>query len=58
MEMPQNNEDRQAEAPTIILDTPSTTKMKSWGHWPWKPFVLPTRLPPGQEPTQMGQQKR
>ena len=32
--------------------------MKSWGHWPWKPLVLPTRQPPGQELTQMGQQKR
>ena len=32
--------------------------MKSWGHWPWKPLVLPTYLPPGQELTQEGQQKR
>ena len=32
--------------------------MKSWGHWPWKPLVLPTRLPPGQELTQMGKQKK
>ena len=36
----------------------STTQMKSWDHWPWKPWVLPTHLPPGQELTQMGQQKR
>ena len=32
--------------------------MKSWGHWPWKPLVLPTHFPPGQELTQMGQQKK
>ena len=32
--------------------------MKSWGHWHRNPLVLPTHLPPGQEPTQTGQQKR
>ena len=36
----------------------STTQMKSWGHCPWKPFVLPTHLSSWQELTQMGQQKR
>ena len=36
----------------------STTQMKRWGHWPWKPLVLPTHQPHGQELTQMGQQKR
>ena len=32
--------------------------MTSWGKWPWKPWVLSTHLPPRQELTQMGQQKK
>ena len=36
----------------------SRSTTQSWGHWPGKPLVLPTHLPPGQELIQMSQQNR
>ena len=46
-----------SSSPSQTTEPRSTTKMNSWGHWPWKPLVLSTHLPPGQELTKIGQQK-
>ena len=59
----QNHEDWRAKTPTIILDIPgiqakehhTDEKLRSLT---LKPLVLPNHLSPGQELTQIGQQKR
>ena len=61
--MLQNYEDWQAETPAIILDIPGIQAKEHHTDEDLKSLtlevlVLPTHLPPGQELTQMIQQKR
>ena len=63
LETLQSYEDWQAEAPTIILDIPGIETKEHYTDEELRSLtlealVLPTHLPPGQELTQIGQQKR